>query len=171
MEEEKTKIKKEDDSISSNMTSSKRPQPDPDGHCHQHCPHAKKTKTYKTTTDPDDTLPDLPEIQPTEVTMTKDPIDKNKPSSESKTSHRSGVTQETASLVPRPEATIDVNKTGSEQDTLSQPVVTYPAGDLTNITVNVINIVPWSEQAEDDTEIQHPVSEKELEPSSYLVYI
>ena len=67
--------------------------------------------------------------------------------------------------MPRPEATIDVNKTASEQDTLSRPVVTDPACDLTNIAVNVINIVPSSEQAEDYTEIQHPVSEKELEPS------
>ena len=83
---EKSKIKKEDDSISSNTRSSKRPQLDPDGHCRKHCLHAKKRKTYKTTRDPDDTLPDLPEMQSTDATMTKDPIDKNKPSSESKTS-------------------------------------------------------------------------------------
>ena len=97
--------------------------------------------------------------------MTKDPTDKNKPSSEAKTSHRSRVTQETTSLVPRPEATIDINKVAHEQDTLSQPVVTDPAGDLMNIAVNAINIVPSSEQAEDDTEVQHPISEKELEPN------
>ena len=100
--------------------------------------------------------------------MTKDPIDKNKPSSESETSCQSGVTQETASLVPRPEATINVNNTGSEQDTLSPPVVTDPADNSTNIAVNVINIVPSSEQAKDDTEIQHPVSKKELEPSRVI---
>ena len=85
-EEEKPKIKWEEDSISSNMRSSKRTQPDPDGHCRKHCPHAKKRKTYKTTTDPDDTLPDLPEIYPTVTTLAKDPTDKNKPSSEAEIS-------------------------------------------------------------------------------------
>ena len=46
--------------------------------------------------------------------------------------------------------------------------MTDPADNLTNIAVNVINIVPSSEQAEDDTEIQHPVSIKELEPSRVI---
>ena len=67
--------------------------------------------------------------------------------------------------MPRPEATIDTNKTVHEQDTLSRPVVTDPAGDLMNTAMNVINIVPSSEQAEDGTKLQQPITEKELELS------
>ena len=51
-EEEKPKIKKEKDLISSNTRSQKRASE----HCPRHCPKAKKTKSA----DPDDTLPDLP---------------------------------------------------------------------------------------------------------------
>ena len=53
-EEEKPKIKKEKDLISSNTRSQKRASEGE--HCPKHCPKAKKQKSA----DPDDTLPDLP---------------------------------------------------------------------------------------------------------------
>ena len=59
-EEEKPKVKKEKDLISSNTRSQKRAS---EGrHCPKHCPKAKKTKSA----DPDDTLPDLPVPRPIE---------------------------------------------------------------------------------------------------------
>ena len=59
------KIKSEKDLISSNKRSYKRP--NSGGHCPKHCPKAKRTKTDKAITDPDDTLPDLPVTHPTET--------------------------------------------------------------------------------------------------------
>ena len=63
-EDEKRKIKSEKDLISSNISS--RRQPNSGGHCPKHCPKAKRAKTNKTT-DPDDTLPDLPVTHLTEA--------------------------------------------------------------------------------------------------------
>ena len=65
IEDEKSKVKTEDHSISSNISGTKRAQPDSEGHCCKHCPHAKCEKSQKTTADPDNTLPDLPEMEST----------------------------------------------------------------------------------------------------------
>ena len=50
-------------------------QSDPDGHCHRHCPKAKRRKTSITTTNPNDTLPDLRDLElssPAEPVTTAD---------------------------------------------------------------------------------------------------
>ena len=79
-EDEKPKIKNEDDSISSNTRSHK--QTNNDGHCPKHCLKAKKKKTDNT--DPDDTLPDLPVTHPIKARdNTRDTV---KPSKRSETS-------------------------------------------------------------------------------------
>ena len=59
-EEEKPRVKKAKDLISSNTRSEK--QASQGGHCPKHCPKAKKTKSA----DPDNTLPDLPVSRPIE---------------------------------------------------------------------------------------------------------
>ena len=78
-EDEKPKIKSENDSISSNTRSHKRT--NDGGHCPKHCLKAKKTKTDNA--DPDDTLPDLPVTHPIEAR--DNTWDMVKPSKRSKT--------------------------------------------------------------------------------------
>ena len=114
-EEEKPKIKSEQDLISSNMRSYKRTHSG--GHCPKHCPKAKRMKTYKALTDPDDTLPNLPATHPTE-TRDNTP-DTTKPSRGSKTSLRSGVTERTASKVSKTADTTDTNEPVSEQNVVT----------------------------------------------------
>ena len=96
-EEEKPKIKSEKDLISSNTRSYKRP--NAGGHCPKHCPKAKKMKTNKANTDPDDTLPDLPVTHPIE-TRDNTP-DTTKPSRKSETSLRLVVTETTTTMVSK----------------------------------------------------------------------
>ena len=135
----------------------------------QTLPHAKKRKTYRTTIDPDDTLPDLPEIDPTKTTklvqMAKDTTDINKPLSKPKTSCRSGVTDKTTWSVIRSKHTTDINKPASEENILSQSVVTDLVIDTTENAKNIINIEPVSEQPEDSTKLSQPLSAKEMEPN------
>ena len=89
-EDEKPKIKCEQDSVSSNTRSSKRNQPEPDRHCPKHCPKSKRMRTQKTLTDPDDMLPNLPEIDSTKtsetLTMDETTTDIIKPSRKTETS-------------------------------------------------------------------------------------
>ena len=121
-EDEKPKIKSEQDSISSNTRGSKRTQLDSGGHCPKHCPRAKKRRTYKTTMDPDDTLPEIDSTKITEtipIPMDEDTTDIIKPSSEPEKSRRSGVTEKTTSSVIRVEVTTDINKPGSEPNILT----------------------------------------------------
>ena len=73
MEDEKPKVKTERDLISSNLHCSKKTIQDPEGHCRKHCLYAKKRKNQMTTTDLDDILLDLPEMEPTMTTDTTSP--------------------------------------------------------------------------------------------------
>ena len=68
-EDEKPKVKTEEDLTSSDTCNAKRIQSDWEGHCCKHCPHAKKRKRYRMTPETYDTLPDL-EATETDTALT-----------------------------------------------------------------------------------------------------
>ena len=84
-EDEKPKKKVNKTQSVVTQVGSKRTQPDSGGHCPKHCPRAKKRRTYKTTMDPDDMLPEIDSTKITEtipIPMDEDTTDIIKPSSE-----------------------------------------------------------------------------------------
>ena len=120
-EEEKPKVKKEKDLISSNTRRQKRA--NEGKHYPKHCPKAKKTKSA----DPDDTLPDLPISRPIEESD-KQPED----------SLRTVVTEteKTTSMVSENR---EIKELESDRDAATRAVVT----DITSATTDaIIEIVP-----------------------------
>ena len=156
-------------------------QSDLDGHCCRHCPKAKRRKTSITTTNPDDTLPDLPDMElnsPAEpVTMADNTTYKQKMSSETGIRNRSGVTDKVASATTETEETTTSNTTMNEENLLSHSAVTLPVRNIVKNTDNMINIEaeintePETEMSKDDIIAnQEPsTSEPDRDPTMRLV--
>ena len=154
-EEDKPKVKKEKDLISSNTRSQK--QASEGRHCPKHCPKVKKTKSAN----PGDTLPDLPISRPIEES--DNTLGTMKSSKRPEDLLRSVVTEtdKTTNMISEDR---DIKEPESEQNVVTRSVVT----EITSATTHaVIEIVPVNDPTL-ETETEVPDSNTGTQPRAVV---
>ena len=144
-EEEKPKVKKEKDVISSNTGSQKRASK----HCPKHCPKAKKTKSV----DPDDTLPDLPTSRPIEESDNTSV--KMKSSKRQEDLLRSVVT-EIDKMTSMASETHDIKEPESDRNAATRSVVTETTSVTTEAVIEIVPVIDPTLEMETEVNIPDP---------------